>query len=85
VGVNFSGFNSVCAFSGRRRSRRHRGACGDFVNLEDSPAQFLKMLLGVGFACVFIGMSVGALSVSPMYYVNRKKKKKVLKLSDFIV
>jgi hypothetical protein len=26
---------------------------GDFVNLEDSPAQSSKMLLGVGFACVY--------------------------------
>jgi hypothetical protein len=53
VRANFSGFNGVCAFSGRRRSRRQRGACGDFVNLEDFPAQSLKMLLGVGFARVY--------------------------------
>jgi hypothetical protein len=30
-----------------------RGACGDFVNLEDLPAKSSKMLLGVGFACVY--------------------------------
>jgi hypothetical protein len=53
VGANFSGFNGVCAFSGSRRSRRQRGACGDFVNLDDLPAQSSKMLLGVGFACVY--------------------------------
>jgi hypothetical protein len=35
VGANFSRFNGVCAFSGRRRSRRQQGACGGFVNLED--------------------------------------------------
>jgi hypothetical protein len=38
MGANFSEFNDVCAFSGRRRFRRQRGACGDFVNLEDLPA-----------------------------------------------
>jgi hypothetical protein len=47
---NLSGFNGVCFFSGRRRSCCQRGACGDFVNLEDLPAQSSKMLLGVGFA-----------------------------------
>jgi hypothetical protein len=52
-GSEFSGFNGVCAFSGRRRSRRQRDACGDFVNLEDLPAQSSKMLLGVWFACVY--------------------------------
>jgi hypothetical protein len=45
--------NDVCAFSGKRRSRRQRGACGDFVNLVDLPAQSSKMLLGVGLrACI---------------------------------
>jgi hypothetical protein len=39
--------------SGRRRSRRQRCVCGDFVNLEDLPAQSSKMLLRVGFACVY--------------------------------
>jgi hypothetical protein len=53
VGENFSGFNGIFAFSGRRHSRRQRGACGDFVNLEDLLAQSSKMLLGVGFACVY--------------------------------
>jgi hypothetical protein len=53
VGANFSGFNGLCAFSGWRRSRRQRGACGDFVNLEDLPAQSSKILLGIGFACVY--------------------------------
>jgi hypothetical protein len=50
VGMNFSGFNGVCAFSGRRRSRRQRGAYGDFVSLEDLPAQSSKMLLGAPVA-----------------------------------
>ena len=40
------------AFSGRRCSHRQRGACGDFVNLEDLPAQSSKMLIGVGFVYV---------------------------------
>jgi hypothetical protein len=61
VCVNFPGFNGVCAFSGRRRSRRQRGACGEFVNLEDLPVQSSKMGLRVGFARVFIGISVHAL------------------------
>jgi hypothetical protein len=43
VGANFSGFNDVYAFSGRRRSRRQQGACGDFVNLEDLSAQSLSV------------------------------------------
>ena len=46
----YSGISRCCAFSDRRRSRRQRGACGDFVNLEDLPAQSSKMLIGVGFA-----------------------------------
>jgi hypothetical protein len=53
MGANFSGFNGVCAFSDMRRTRRQRGACGDFVNLEDLPAQSSKMLLWVGFECVY--------------------------------
>jgi hypothetical protein len=70
VGANFSRFNGVCAFSGRRHYRRQRVACGDFVNLEDLPAQSSKMLLG-GRVCVrvFIEMSVRALLVFPMYCV----------------
>ena len=28
-------------------------ACGDFINLEDLPAQSSKMLTGVGFAYVY--------------------------------
>jgi hypothetical protein len=70
----FSGFNGVCGFSGGRRSRRQRGVCGDFVDIEDLPAQSSKMFVGVGFTCVFIGMSVCALRVSPMYCAIRKKK-----------
>ena len=35
-----------------RRSRRQRDVCGDFVNLEDLPAQSSKMLIRVGFAYV---------------------------------
>ena len=42
-----------CALSGRRRSRRQRGVCSDFVNLEHLSAQSLKMLIGVGFAYVY--------------------------------
>jgi hypothetical protein len=34
-------------------STRQQNACGDFVNLEDLSAQSSKMLLGVGFACVY--------------------------------
>ncbi|TVU47911.1 hypothetical protein EJB05_07527, partial [Eragrostis curvula] len=34
------------SFCGRRRGRRQRGASGDFVNLEDLPAQSSKMLIG---------------------------------------
>jgi hypothetical protein len=52
VRANFSGFNNVCAFSGRRRSRRQRDACGDFINLENLPAQSSKMIIRVEFACV---------------------------------
>jgi hypothetical protein len=55
-GSEFPGFNSVCAFSGRRRFCRQRDACGDFVNLKDLPAQSSKMLLGVGFAWVILFM-----------------------------
>ena len=43
---------SRCALSGRQRSRRQRGVCGDFVNLEDLPAQSSKMLIEVGLAYV---------------------------------
>jgi hypothetical protein len=32
VCLNFSEFNGVCDFSGRRHSCRRRGACGDFHN-----------------------------------------------------
>jgi hypothetical protein len=38
--------------SGRRRSRRQLGACGDFVNLKDLRAQSSKMLIDVGFVYV---------------------------------
>ena len=52
VGANILEFNSVGAFSGRRHSRRQRGACGDFGNLEDLSAQSPKMLIKVGFTFV---------------------------------
>ena len=53
---------SEYSWSGRRRSRRQRGACGDFVNFEDLPAQSSKMLIGVGLrTCVHRGVSVRAL------------------------
>jgi hypothetical protein len=42
--------NDVCAFSGKRRSRRQRGTSGEFVNLEDLPVRSSKMLLVGGFA-----------------------------------
>jgi hypothetical protein len=51
-------YSHVCTFSGRWCSRRQRGVCDDFVNLEDISS---KMLLRVGFAHLFIGMSVCAL------------------------
>jgi len=51
--ANVPGFNSVCAFSGRRCSRRQQGAYVDFVNIEDLLAQSSKMLIWVGFACVY--------------------------------
>ena len=35
-------------FNGRRRFRQQRGAYGDFVNIEDLPAQSSKMLIWVG-------------------------------------
>ena len=42
-----------CAFSGRRRSRRRRGAYGDFVNLKMICRLSLsEVLIGVGCACV---------------------------------
>jgi hypothetical protein len=73
VGANLSRYNGVCAFSGRRCSRRQWGARGDFVNLEDLSFQSSKMFLRVGFACVFIGMNIRALWVHAMYCVIRKK------------
>jgi hypothetical protein len=73
VGANLSRYNGVCAFSGRRCSRRQWGARGDFVNLEDLSSQSSKMFLRVGFACVFIGMNIRALWVHAMYCVIRKK------------
>ena len=79
MGANFLGFNGVCAFSGRRRSRRQRSACGDFVNLEDYICRLSlsEVLIEVGLraciyrdecACVFV------MSVS-VYTVFLKKKK----------
>ena len=52
VRANILEFNSVGAFSGRRHSRRQRGACGDFGNLEDLSVQSPKMLIKVEFAFV---------------------------------
>ena len=34
-------------------ARRQRGTCDDFVNLDDLPAQSLKMLIGIWFAYVY--------------------------------
>ena len=52
-GSEYSGILRRCAFSGRRCSRRQWGAYGDFVNLEDLPAQSSKMLIGIEFAYVY--------------------------------
>ena len=60
MGANFLGFNGVCAFSGMRRFRRQQSACGDFVNLENLPAQSLGGAHRGSVACVFIVMSVRA-------------------------
>ena len=49
----FLGFNGVCAFSGRRRSRRQRSTCDDFVNLEDLPAQSLEGAYRGRVACMY--------------------------------
>ena len=60
MGANFLGFNGICVFSDRRRSRRQRSVCGDFINLEELP-------IGVGLrayihrdecACVFVSVCV---------------------------
>ena len=40
------------ALSGRRRARRQRGACGDFVNFKICRLSPSKVLIGVGFAYV---------------------------------
>ena len=50
---NFLKFNGVGAFSGRRRFCRQRSACGDFVNLEDLPAQSLRSAYRGRVACVY--------------------------------
>ena len=48
-----------CAFSGKRCSRRQRGACGDIVNLEDLPARSSKVLIGIDLhTCVHRDVSV---------------------------
>lgn len=57
MGANFSGFNGIVL------SRVGRDARGDFVNLQDLPAQSSKMLIDIGFTCVFIGVSVRACAV----------------------
>ena len=49
----FLEFNGVCAFSGRRRSCRQWSACGDFINLEDLPAQSLGGAHRGRVACVY--------------------------------
>jgi hypothetical protein len=51
---NFLEFNGVCAFSSRRRFRRQRSTCGDFVNLKDNlPAQSLGGAHKGRVACVY--------------------------------
>ena len=50
--IEFLEFN-YCFCSGRRHSCRQRGACGDFINLEDLPAQSSIMLIGLEFAYVY--------------------------------
>ena len=83
LGALIQGSNSECgtlfwiysrifrryALSGRRRARRHRGACGDFVNFKICWLSPSKVLIGVGFAYVFIGVSVRACWVSALYCV----------------
>jgi hypothetical protein len=82
VGANFSGFNGVCAFSGRRSSRRQRGACGDFINLKDLSAQSSKMLLGVGLrACIHRDECVCVVSAFNVL-CNWQKKKKRMRMQD---
>ena len=46
------GFNDAMLFNARRRPRRQRGACGDFVNLEICRLSPSEMLIGVGFTYV---------------------------------
>ncbi|BAT16564.1 Os12g0256600, partial [Oryza sativa Japonica Group] len=45
-------FTANYSFSGRRRTRRQRGACGDFVNLKICRPSLPEVLIGVGCACV---------------------------------
>jgi hypothetical protein len=78
VGANFSEFNGACAFRGRRRFRRQRGVCGDFVNLEDLPTRSSKMLLGVGFrACIHRDECTYVVSVSDVLCKSQKRKKEL--------
>ena len=58
MGANILEFNGVVhSVVGDIPVGSETSVCGDFVNLEDLPAQFSKMLIGVGFCVrVFIGV-----------------------------
>ena len=45
---------------------------GDFINLEDLPAQSLKVLIGVDCVCVFIEVSVRVCERLCLYCVFKK-------------
>ena len=63
-------------FSGRRRSRRQRGARGDFVNVKIRPPDqsFGGAHRGRVCVCAFIGMSAyTCMWVSALYCVSQKK------------
>jgi hypothetical protein len=65
-------------FSGRRRSHRQRGACDDFVNLEDLSSPSSKMLIGVEFTCVHIDKCVRRVFV--VLCISKKKHTCVVSL-----
>ena len=51
-GREYSRVKRRYAFNGRRHFRRQRDVCGDFVNLEDLPAQYSKVLIEIEFVYV---------------------------------
>lgn len=53
--ANFLGFNGIYAFSSRRRFRRQRSVCYDFVNLENLLDSVSKILIRVELrACIYM-------------------------------